>query len=350
VTEFDTEPSGSPTAHVVEREELSVVEVANFFLRNLAVFILLPFLFGVGVIAKAYLIGRDYVATSSFLSEGAEGGGYSSLAAQFGVSLTGGEAGSSVEFYEALLNSRGILAALATSRMELVEAGGNRRSGTLLDLLEIAEEPASDRMRRGLRELRAAIAVRPNPTAGILEVATTASSPQLAELMNRRLLDLVVDFNIRRRQATAAAEQSFAAERLQAAQSELRDAERAFERFLELNRTYQSSPQLVVQAARLQRTMEMRQQVFLSLSQSHEQARIDAVRNTPVISLITAPEGTAERGRLLPSLIIAGMTGLILAGLIAGIREWLSRLRRKQPAEYAALRGQMAAVFPTFLR
>jgi len=96
------------------------------------------------------------------------------------------------------------------------------------------------------------------------------------------------------RQSQAAAERGFTEERMAEAQEELRAAENELQRFLQNNRQFQNSPELVFQHDRLQRRVAMRQQVYTSLVQSYEQARIDEVPNTPVITVVEYAEELRE--------------------------------------------------------
>jgi uncharacterized protein involved in exopolysaccharide biosynthesis len=80
----------------------------------------------------------------------------------------------------------------------------------------------------------------------------------------------------------------------------------------------------------------MRQQVFTSLSQSFEQARISEVRNTPVITVVERPEEPARPdGRRLK---LRAIVGLILGGALGVIfafgREMLQRSRRDGSEDY----------------
>jgi uncharacterized protein involved in exopolysaccharide biosynthesis len=188
------------------------------------------------------------------------------------------------------------------------------------------------------------VAVTANPYAGVLEISTSAPWPELAELMNQRLLGLISEYNIKRRRANAAAEEVFVKERLGVARSDLEASERSLQEFLESNRTYQSSPHLAFEAARLQRRVELQQQVYVTLTQVYEQARIEASRNTPVISIITPPDGTADRGGLMFRCVFLLFFGLIMAAAIAAVQEWLRQEQTQKPVEYADLRGRLKRV------
>jgi hypothetical protein len=322
---------------------LSLFGLARFVVRNLHILILVPLLVASLQVSRAVLFGRSYTATSTILPESTDGGmgGYSALAAQFGVAL-GGPAGATVEFYEVLLRSPAVAKALANSRFEFADSD-TAVAATLGEILAIDAPTEHRRSLRTVRAVQDMIDVTANSHAGTLDVQTTADWIPLSEMMNRRLLEIVDSVNVERRRSMAATEETFLAQRIQDATTELAAAERQLSSFLEANRTYQSSPELMFTAARLQRQVEVRQQIYLSLAQVHESARLGALRNVPAISIINPPEGTADRQRLLLIVIIWGLLGGILALLIIGIREWVARERMADPGGYERLRADLRA-------
>ena len=54
------------------------------------------------------------------------------------------------------------------------------------------------------------------------------------------------------------------------------------------------SPELALEEQRLERAVVMRQQVYTTLVQLYEQVRLDALRNTPVITVVEPPEVAAR--------------------------------------------------------
>ena len=106
---------------------------------------------------------------------------------------------------------------------------------------------------------------------------------------SRPILDLVHTFDLTTRQTQAGAERRFSGERLAELTGELRDAEDTLKSFLIENRVFSNSPALQFEHDRLQRAVTMRQELVTSLAQAYERARIEEVRNTPVITLIDPP-------------------------------------------------------------
>ena len=124
---------------------------------------------------------------------------------------------------------------------------------------------------------------------GVVELEVTAGNPGLAQEINQRLIDLVNEFNLRTRQSQAANERAFTERRLEEVRQELRATEDGLQSFLQRNRDYTNSPALTFQVERLQREVSMRQEVFTTLAQEFQQAKIEEVRDTPVITVVEAP-------------------------------------------------------------
>jgi uncharacterized protein involved in exopolysaccharide biosynthesis len=323
-------------------DEVSVIAIANLLLRHRYLMLALPVAFAIGAVAFVTVRARDYQAVSRFAPHGRDApraGGLAGVAAQFGLALGSAADGESPHFYAELLKSRDLLtqAALAqyefTSRMD----GGDTLAGTLVTFFGGQAIDSTRRTRRTVGKLKRNIEVSVDSRAGLVTVRTRAPWPGLAEGLNRQLLTLVADFNVQRRQSRAAAERRFVEARLQEAQGDLEAAENALTRFLEQNRVYEGSPHLTFAANRLQRRVELRQEVYRTLASSFEEARIDEVRNTPLITIVEKPEGSARRvGR---SRIIAGILalflGLVVAVMIVFFREYAARSRADDPREYA---------------
>ncbi len=320
--------------------EFSFPALAGFALRQIRILTLVPFFCAVLAMILGLLFGRDYTAISQFVPEaGASSalGRYASLAASAGISLPSMTTGSSPEFYAALIRSPAMLRQLAETRFTF-EDGDDTISATYVEISEIDGGTPQRTMIKVIKQLGDNVQVTTDALSGLVEVRTTAPWIPLAEQMNRRLLQLVAEFNDGRRQSIASAERTFVEGRMSAMSGEVRSAEDSVRNFLERNRGYQNSPQLMLIQDRLRRELELRQGVYSGLAQALESARIEEVRNTPQITMVTQPEGTADRPRLLKFILIGGLLGSMLAVVIAVVKEWLSRDVGRRPDDYSALR------------
>jgi uncharacterized protein involved in exopolysaccharide biosynthesis len=126
--------------------------------------------------------------------------------------------------------------------------------------------------------------------------------------------------------------------RLAEARTELVDAENRLATFLERNRRYQDSPELTFEAARLQRQVDLQQQVYASLAQAYEKARIDEVRNTPVLSVVDSPDVLPGGRGLVRRALLGALLGAALAFLVVVVREYWAREQERHPDDVWRLR------------
>lgn len=326
--------------------EITPLTVANFALRHRRLLLGLPVAAFAVSILLSYLLGVGYASRSSFMPQprDATGSRISALAAQFALFGGGGSGSSeSVEFYAQLLRSRELLTQAVLSRYSTPGDGADSLRGTLVELWQVRGADSAARARAAAERLDHQLSISTSREASTVTMVARAETPELAVQINRRLLQLVSEFNSQKRRSRAVAEREFTAARLREAQQELDVVEVMQRRFLEQNREYTASPQLRFEAARLERRVSLRQEVYQSLAQSYEQVRIEEVRDTPVITVVDRPEFFIHRARSrLTDAIVWGLLASILALVATLTWEYLERERRLAGAEYGAFASAMA--------
>jgi uncharacterized protein involved in exopolysaccharide biosynthesis len=317
---------------VSARGALTPIEAANVVLRHWRLVLLVP-------LGLAFLVGlwgllkpRDYSSSASFMpnQESSTASSLAGIAAQFGVNIGGGGAGNSPQFYADLLTSHDLLRATV-----LTPFGAQG-----LDLVRTWDVSGSDSARkveRAITLLGRRLTVDVRAETGVIALTATTRHADLSERIVSRMIDLVNAFNLNTRQSQAAAQRRFIEEQLKVSRGQLLQAEDSLQAFLEHNRSYQSSPQLQFEESRLQRHVDLRQQVYTSLSQSYEQARIDEVRSTPVITVVSPAELPArpDRRHLFLKVTIALVLGGILGLVLAFGAEYVRRARQLEPGDFA---------------
>ncbi len=148
------------------------------------------------------------------------------------------------------------------------------------------------------------------------------------------------------RQGQAAAERKFVERRLAAAGSDLRAAEDRLQNFLQTNREFARSSELSFQRERLQRDVNLQQQVFTSLTQSLEEVRIREVRDTPVITIVEPPsvKSIPESRRPVPYTVLGLFMGAFVGALLAFTSDAVKRRRKDgdiEAEEFAGTLGQV---------
>ena len=316
----------------------SVLALTNLFLRHRRALVALPAALAAAAAAVSLLQGGTFVAESRIMARGVESAApdVAGLAAQFGLTIPASPRGDNILFYAELATSTELLQRLALTRLGADSSPPKATSPELrlVDLYGGGKRSPDERLRAATARLRRAIRTRTDNRSGILTISLAAPQRHLAVQLNRRLLELLNEFNLERRQSQASSERQFVETRLREAETELHVAEDSLRRFLEQNRHYQDSPRLGFEAARLERRVDLRQQVFVSLAQARERARIEEVRNTPVITVIDGPESSVRPAAfIVRRSVIAALLGIVLAALYVVAMARLREARHSRPQD-----------------
>jgi len=305
-------------------DDLTLVGLLSFLLLHRRLILGTGLVAFVLVGALSFVRHRTYTSTARFMPQASEGAlsQLSGLAASFGVSVPTGDPGSSPAFYAELLKSRDVLRRTVDTRYSFATPDDSVHA-TLVEVYEARGRTPEARREAAAKQLLDNIDVNVDRETGTIDLAVTSRWSELSRQVAARMIELVSDFNLHRRQTKAGAERRFVEGRVGEAQDSLRAAEARLESFLQRNREYRNSPQLLFQYDRLDRQVTMRQQVYTTLAQSYEAARIDEVRNTPVITIVEPPDLPARPDPRLALVkgLLAGIVGLALGAFIAAARQ-----------------------------
>ena len=336
------------TSFVEERPEpASILRLLNIILRRRWIVAVLPVALATIVCTFTLLRARTWTSSASFVPSGAQAGGdlgrFSGLAAQFGIGLPGAMSGESPEFYQALLESGQLRRMAARTEYRIVdetEPDTTWTVGNLVNFFRIRGRTEPIRLDRAAEILGRRLTVSTSPETGQVRLAVRTKRPELSAQIVDRLIALVNEFNLETRQSQAEAEREFVERRLAAGRGNLRSAENVLQRFLQENRRIEDSSELRFERDRIQRNINVLQEVVLSLSQALEQARIEEVRNTPVITVVEAPFQPVrpDRLRLIAKGLISLATGLFLGIAGAFMLEFFADSRERDPDEYREFR------------
>jgi uncharacterized protein involved in exopolysaccharide biosynthesis len=320
------------------------VVIALALLRHLRLLIAAPIILTVLVIGFVLVRGRSYTAESVIAPDRSAGAAarLAGFAAQLGLGGVLGAPDEPVQFYGAVVESRELLRQVAEA--EYTTTRGFLRQdtvrGTLIDIWRIEADTREEELAAAVERLREYVEAIADIQAGVLRIRTTARPAGLAEQINRQILAYLNEFNIDKRQTQAEQERVFIEGRLEVARAELEAAETELAAFYEANRSYQNSPRLAFEAGRLERRVQIRQEVYRTLAQAYEEARIQEVRNTPVLTIVDPPEGSALpaiRLRLLAMLVLPLSTLIVVALVLV-----LEYLREEQAGEILRLAEAVA--------
>jgi len=314
-----------------------LVEFAGLVRRQLRKVATGALLLGAGAFLFAITRPRAYTSSVKFLLQAPKmPAGVPSLAAQLGLSLPTSDPGLSPAFFSEMIRSRAILSALADTVFEYRTSSGAKVRATLAEVYRVVKKDSAIRRDKAIERLQDAVSVRTSLNSGIISYSVVAPAADLAPRIASMLLDELNRFNTQRRQSQAAAERRFTEKRLGEVGVELREAEGALEEFLARNRVI-NSPQLLFAQDRLRREVELKRTLYGSVAQSHEQAKIEEVRDTPQITVIQSPEIPSQPdsrmlfGKTLAAAVFGAMIGLMLGYMRERLEQVTSRSIRETP-------------------
>jgi tyrosine-protein kinase Etk/Wzc len=288
-----------------------------------------------------------YKATTTFTPENSSSSGVMSslvglagLAGQLGLP-TGGSSSVSPEFFVRLAHSDEVLR--STLLAEFPDPDSARARRPLLRLLKARGRSQEEQIQSGVSTLRRLTDASADKSTGIVALQVKLHSPVLAAAVANYMVQLLNRFNLETRQTQSGEQRRFSGERLKVAESELRAAEQAQLAFLQRNREYMDSPLLAFEYNRLSRQVQLRQEVYQTLTKAYEEARIAEVRDTPVLTVIDSAIAPVRRSGphrtlgTLVALIFGGALGVLLAYLAAA----RARARRAAAPDYLEFRAAL---------
>lgn len=314
-------PAGAPH-HAPRHAPLTLGAFLRILRASRAFILITAATAALAAVGIVLLLPRTYTAAATFVLQGSKGGGgLAGLASQFGVSVAPADVWQQPNFYIDLLKSRTVLEAVAgDSVCDPCGRGASMRP--LAERLGITErDPARRRAAVGSKVQRLTEATA-SPRTGLVTLRVKSKSPWLAQQIADRFLAELTRFNYEARRAQAIAERQFAEQRMQDVAAELRGAEARLQAFYRTNRSYENSPELRFAENRLRRDVALQQDVYTALARSFEQARLDEVRDLPVLVVVdraAVPPWPDER-----KLPLFGVLGAV-TGLLVGVGLSLGR-------------------------
>lgn len=347
-----TVQSAARECETIPADEISLLALGTLILRWRRVI--------VGLAGTGLLLGvifgltkpKLYVASATFLPQGAESpnSGLAAAASQFGIRVPTGGSTWGPAIYVQLLRSRTLLEPIALDTLVVAEDAGRRAA--VMELLEIADGPAARRLDLAVRRLSAMVTAEEARPINAVNVGVSSRWPSVSLAISERLVRGVNQFNLQTRKSQAASERQFVEARATDAERALREAEDHLQAHLQQNRIINPSSQTAMERDRRQRDVVRRQQLYTTLLENLEDARIREVRDTPVITLLAEPRlpilpearGTITKG------VLGALAGAAIGFLIALFAEGLARARRESSDESREFFQMLEHARPRFLR
>jgi uncharacterized protein involved in exopolysaccharide biosynthesis len=321
---------GSPATRVIRagnsegpREETSLLAFFSILLvhrRTIAALALAGLVTG-GIVASTE--ADLYASHAAFIVRGARqqvqlpGG-----AAALGVTLGAfAEFSQSVSFYADLARTKGILGKVARKEYSSAESPTVKRP--LAKVLGIDEPNPDKAAALAAQRLAKNVSYTISSRTGVVGLVVKEGDPLVAQQVNANILLEIDRWSRDEGHRQAVREREFIEQLVADARSRLAQAEQTAKTFLELNRQYESSPELVLEYARLTRDVTLRQQVYNSLSETYEQARVEEVRNPTLLNIVEPADLPVDpqRRQALRTTLTGITVGLLIGMVIAVLRQ-----------------------------
>ena len=263
--------------------------------------------------ALALVLPEKYTAKAVLLpTEDAEQGfpsQLSGIASSFGFALPFG-AMSQSDLYPTILTSDRLLRDLL--REEFPPMPGEAPVMLAEHLVERKDLSEAQHLSRAVANVREnVLRASKDSETGVVTLMITLDDAELAAAVGNRLVERLESFLITMRSQEGGKNRAFLDDRLEVVTADLTRAENAITHFRETNRRVTDSPELLLRQERLQRDLLIQEQIFLELMKQKEIAKIEEVKNTPVLRVLDEARPPVRPSH--PNKILVVTMGLVLA-------------------------------------
>jgi len=171
---------------------------------------------------------------------------------------------------------------------------------------------------KAIKKFQNHIAVSDDKISGLITISTTFQDPKISAEIANFIGSEVEKYIQKENSAQSKKEKLFISDRLLIVKNELEMSEVELKDFKERNRGYEESPELFMLYSQFFREVEAKKEVYLTLQQQLELARIEEVKKSPILHILdlaVPPIKKSQPNRKL-ILIISAIIGMVSSSLI----------------------------------
>lgn len=197
--------------------------------------------------------------------------------------------GAPTEIYENLINSESVLGPVIYSKYKTEDFNDSVNLIKYFDI-DVNENNPNIRSRKmfikAYKELTEnRIITNVDRKTKILSVQVTMPESRLSAAVANKIAKSLDDYIKTKRKSYASEQRFYIEKRLSQVKDSLIIAENKLKNFREENRIVSQSPALLLQQGRLTRNVEIQQNVYLELTKRLELAKIDEIKETPIVNI-----------------------------------------------------------------
>ena len=329
---------------------LDLVRLMNILIRRWRMVMGLPLVIAFITAGYTLTVPSTYVATARFMPEGREDSGVrsslGSLMGQFGTTLGVQIGNQSSDVFAEVITSHELMSSILKSSFPdpRQESSNAADSVSLLVLLE--KDDSDPDLRLALEDLRGRVSASVDPQTGIIQLSVESGWPTLSADVANHFVALLDEYNEETRRSRTGRRRSFVEERSLEAEVALRDTESELREFLERNRSWDQSPQLVFEEGRLRRVVAVQQEIYQTLAREYELARIDEVDEQPILTLIdpAVPPLTRSKPKRRQIVLVMVVLTMMFSVTWAYVGEYFASLKARGDESMLEMEGLLTRV------
>ncbi|MCK4328428.1 hypothetical protein KAX02_01145 [candidate division WOR-3 bacterium] len=278
------------------------------------IFVSIVFFTGLFSIIKRPVFTAAVTLLPSFETQTGFSGDLSQLgniASQFGLSPA--EVGiNSPLIYEKMLKSRELIDRVVQRKFYDPR---EKEKKTLIEIYKIdREQDPEKQLFLAYRTLLRATKVNIDNNSMTLSLSINARDPYLAADIANAMVAELDQYNREILTIKATTNKEFIEGRVTETQAKLKEAEEELKRFRQENRRIEDSPELLLQLGRLTRQVKLQEELFITLKREYELAKIQEIKDTPVIYTLGKARPPMEKSspKRKLNILIAAIISLII--------------------------------------
>ncbi|MCK4256046.1 hypothetical protein KAX35_04080 [candidate division WOR-3 bacterium] len=278
------------------------------------IFVSIVFFTGLFSIIKRPVFTAAVTLLPSFETQTGISGDISQLgniASQFGLSPA--EVGiNSPLIYEKMLKSRELIDRVVQRKFYDPR---EKEKKTLIEIYKIdREQDPEKQLFLAYRTLLRATKVNIDNNSMTLSLSVNARDPYLAADIANAMVAELDQYNREILTIKATTNKEFIEGRVTETQAKLKEAEEELKRFRQENRRIEDSPELLLQLGRLTRQVKLQEELFITLKREYELAKIQEIKDTPVIYTLGKARPPMEKSspKRKLNVLIAAIISLII--------------------------------------
>lgn len=218
--------------------------------------------------------------------------GLRSIAEQFGLVNFDESVLNSPEVYKEIIRSRNLIDVVAKKKFPV------SKRDTLLNLVDLYKIKVNERKKDWsekkisfllYKKILKSLTIKTDIKTPIVWIFCETIDPLLSATVIEAIIEELDNFNNQVRNVKARKNLEFIEKRLDEIRGELQKAEENLKEFQLENKRITDSPELQLALGRLIRNVKMQEELYITLSKERELAKIEEIKEAPIIDIIETP-------------------------------------------------------------